>query len=185
MRSEGGVPKRGGVEEVPACQRGVLSARWARVVDSWERVGMMERFSKICREDGRTREMIYGEMVVKWIISQGIHMGNRSRDEHQTSLNPYHPIINTHPISPRYLVSLSPSNPPRSARNKPTRPPHLASLGSEFSLMTEYAQCVKMLGNGRLEAKCQDGETRLGQIRGQMRKKVCCSEHASEASGRG
>jgi hypothetical protein len=36
----------------------------------------------------------------------------------------------------------------------------------------EYAQCVKMLGNGRLEAKCQDGETRLGQIRGQMRKKV-------------
>jgi hypothetical protein len=29
-----------------------------------------------------------------------------------------------------------------------------------------------MLGNGRLEAKCQDGETRLGQIRGQMRKKV-------------
>lgn len=30
-----------------------------------------------------------------------------------------------------------------------------------------------MLGNGRLEAKCQDGETRLGQIRGQMRKKVC------------
>jgi translation initiation factor 1A len=36
----------------------------------------------------------------------------------------------------------------------------------------EYAQVVKMLGNGRLEAKCQDGETRLGQIRGQMRKKV-------------
>lgn len=30
-----------------------------------------------------------------------------------------------------------------------------------------------MLGNGRLEAKCQDGETWLGQIRGQMRKKVC------------
>lgn len=39
----------------------------------------------------------------------------------------------------------------------------------------EYAQCVKMLGNGRLEAKCQDGETRLGQIRGQMRKKVSLS----------
>ncbi|KAI9632251.1 uncharacterized protein MKK02DRAFT_20713, partial [Dioszegia hungarica] len=36
----------------------------------------------------------------------------------------------------------------------------------------EYAQVVKMLGNGRLEAKCQDGETRLGQIRGQMRKKI-------------
>ena len=29
-----------------------------------------------------------------------------------------------------------------------------------------------MLGNGRLEAKCQDGESRLCQIRGQMRKKV-------------
>ncbi|RXK38230.1 translation initiation factor eIF-1A [Tremella mesenterica] len=29
-----------------------------------------------------------------------------------------------------------------------------------------------MLGNGRLEAKCQDGETRLAQIRGQMRKKI-------------
>ncbi|CAD6589215.1 MAG: Translation initiation factor 1A [Tremellales sp. Tagirdzhanova-0007] len=36
----------------------------------------------------------------------------------------------------------------------------------------EYAQVIKMLGNGRIEAKCQDGETRLGQIRGQMRKKV-------------
>ncbi|WWC99054.1 translation initiation factor eIF-1A [Kwoniella sp. B9012] len=36
----------------------------------------------------------------------------------------------------------------------------------------EYAQVVKMLGNGRLEAKCLDGETRLAQIRGQMRKKV-------------
>lgn len=40
---------------------------------------------------------------------------------------------------------------------------------------SEYAQVVKMLGNGRLEAKCQDGETRLGQIRGQMRKKVSLS----------
>lgn len=29
-----------------------------------------------------------------------------------------------------------------------------------------------MLGNGRVEAKCQDGETRLAQIRGQMRKKA-------------
>ncbi|KAK1920927.1 eukaryotic translation initiation factor 1A, X-chromosomal [Papiliotrema laurentii] len=36
----------------------------------------------------------------------------------------------------------------------------------------EYAQVLKMLGNGRIEAKCQDGETRLAQIRGQMRKKV-------------
>ncbi|WVQ94689.1 translation initiation factor eIF-1A [Kwoniella sp. CBS 9459] len=36
----------------------------------------------------------------------------------------------------------------------------------------EYAQVLKMLGNGRIEAKCLDGETRLAQIRGQMRKKV-------------
>lgn len=42
----------------------------------------------------------------------------------------------------------------------------------ELADKLEYAQVVKMLGNGRLEAKCQDGETRLGQIRGAMRKKV-------------
>jgi translation initiation factor 1A len=29
-----------------------------------------------------------------------------------------------------------------------------------------------MLGNGRLEAKCFDGKTRLCHIRGKMRKKV-------------
>ncbi|KAL1410294.1 Translation initiation factor 1A [Vanrija albida] len=44
--------------------------------------------------------------------------------------------------------------------------------GFVLTRAAEYAQVVKMLGNGRLEAKCQDGETRLGQIRGQMRKKV-------------
>ena len=48
----------------------------------------------------------------------------------------------------------------------------------------EYAQCVKMLGNGRLEAKCQDGETRLGQIRGQMRKKVCQARPLGRLIGR-
>lgn len=37
---------------------------------------------------------------------------------------------------------------------------------------TEYGQVVKMLGNGRLDVKCQDGEMRTGQIRGQLRKKV-------------
>lgn len=37
---------------------------------------------------------------------------------------------------------------------------------------TEYAQVLKMLGNGRLEAKCFDGQKRLGHIRGKMRKKV-------------
>lgn len=37
----------------------------------------------------------------------------------------------------------------------------------------EYAQVIKMLGNGRLEAQCFDGEKRLAHIRGKMRKKVC------------
>ncbi|KAL2110507.1 hypothetical protein VUR80DRAFT_1109 [Thermomyces stellatus] len=36
----------------------------------------------------------------------------------------------------------------------------------------EYAQVVKMLGNGRLEASCMDGVKRLGNIRGKLRKKV-------------
>ena len=37
---------------------------------------------------------------------------------------------------------------------------------------TEYALVVKMLGNGRLEANCFDGVTRLGLIRGKLRKRV-------------
>ena len=41
-----------------------------------------------------------------------------------------------------------------------------------IALYTEYAQVVRMLGNGRLEAYCFDGVTRLGHIRGKMRKKV-------------
>ncbi|KAL1882076.1 hypothetical protein VTK73DRAFT_2485 [Phialemonium thermophilum] len=36
----------------------------------------------------------------------------------------------------------------------------------------EYAQVVKMLGNGRLEAMCFDGVKRLAHIRGKLRKKV-------------
>ncbi|KAI7818759.1 hypothetical protein BC939DRAFT_401053, partial [Gamsiella multidivaricata] len=36
----------------------------------------------------------------------------------------------------------------------------------------EYAQVLKMLGNGRVEAQCFDGEKRLAHIRGKMRKKV-------------
>ncbi len=36
----------------------------------------------------------------------------------------------------------------------------------------EYAQVVKMLGNGRLEATCFDGVSRLCHIRGKLRKKV-------------
>lgn len=38
----------------------------------------------------------------------------------------------------------------------------------------EYAQVTKMLGNGRLEAMCFDGNKRLCHIRGKLRKKVCC-----------
>jgi len=36
----------------------------------------------------------------------------------------------------------------------------------------EYAQVIKMLGNGRVEAQCYDGVKRLGIIRGSMRKRV-------------
>lgn len=36
----------------------------------------------------------------------------------------------------------------------------------------EYAQVLRMLGNGRLEAYCFDGIKRLCHIRGKMRKKV-------------
>ncbi|XP_027044125.1 eukaryotic translation initiation factor 1A, Y-chromosomal-like [Pocillopora verrucosa] len=36
----------------------------------------------------------------------------------------------------------------------------------------EYAQVLKMLGNGRLEALCFDGAKRLCHIRGKLRKKV-------------
>mmetsp|Transcript_9710 Transcript_9710/g.11654 ORF Transcript_9710/g.11654 Transcript_9710/m.11654 type:complete len:203 (-) Transcript_9710:63-671(-) len=36
----------------------------------------------------------------------------------------------------------------------------------------EYAQVMRMLGNGRLEAFCFDGTKRLCHIRGKMRKKV-------------
>lgn len=36
----------------------------------------------------------------------------------------------------------------------------------------EYAKVLKMLGNGRLEANCVDGQIRLCHIRGKLRKKV-------------
>jgi translation initiation factor 1A len=38
--------------------------------------------------------------------------------------------------------------------------------------VSEYAQVLKMLGNGRLEALCFDGSKRLAHIRGKLRKKV-------------
>lgn len=40
-------------------------------------------------------------------------------------------------------------------------------------ILTEYAQVIKMLGNGRLEAMCFDNTKRLAHIRGKLRKKVC------------
>ena len=40
----------------------------------------------------------------------------------------------------------------------------------------EYAQVIKMLGNGRLEAYCFDGIRRQCHIRGKLRKKVCTLE---------
>ncbi len=36
----------------------------------------------------------------------------------------------------------------------------------------EYAQVMRMLGNGRLEAQCFDGVKRLAHIRGKLQKKV-------------
>jgi len=41
-----------------------------------------------------------------------------------------------------------------------------------FGKRPEYAQVLKMLGNGRLTAQCVDGVQRLCHIRGKMRKKV-------------
>ena len=37
---------------------------------------------------------------------------------------------------------------------------------------TEYAQVIRMLGNGRVEAYCFDGINRLCHIRGKLRKKA-------------
>ena len=52
--------------------------------------------------------------------------------------------------------------------------PHLLFDWSrtDHDFRAEYAQVVKMLGNGRLEALCFDGEKRLAHIRGKLRKKV-------------
>ena len=36
----------------------------------------------------------------------------------------------------------------------------------------EYAQVVRLLGNGRIEANCMDGKKRLCTIRGSMRQRV-------------
>lgn len=46
------------------------------------------------------------------------------------------------------------------------------ALSKHFGPCAEYAQVLRMLGNGRLEAMCIDGTKRLCHIRGKMRKKV-------------
>jgi initiation factor 1A len=61
----------------------------------------------------------------------------------------------------------------RTVKVRPLPSPHLTPLlTNRLSSRTEYAQVTKMLGNGRLQAQCFDGETRLAHIRGKMRKKV-------------
>ena len=51
-----------------------------------------------------------------------------------------------------------------------------------YTLSIEYAQVVRMLGNGRLEAQCFDGQKRLCHIRGKMRKKVWVNQVRIEFS---
>ena len=41
----------------------------------------------------------------------------------------------------------------------------------DISQMQEYAQIVKAYGNGRFEANCFDGKTRLAHARGNLKKK--------------
>lgn len=48
----------------------------------------------------------------------------------------------------------------------------IGSYLTPLIMFAEYAQVTKMLGNGRLEAQCFDGEKRLAHIRGKLRKKV-------------
>ncbi len=46
------------------------------------------------------------------------------------------------------------------------------NIDARSDFLAEYAQVLRMLGNGRLEAHCMDGVKRLCHIRGKMRKKV-------------
>lgn len=46
------------------------------------------------------------------------------------------------------------------------------TLSLPIFCILEYAQVLKMLGNGRLNAFCFDGKQRLCHIRGKLRKKV-------------
>ena len=49
---------------------------------------------------------------------------------------------------------------------------HSPAVNLPCTVVAEYAQVLRMLGNGRLEAMCIDGTKRLCHIRGKMRKKV-------------
>jgi translation initiation factor 1A len=62
---------------------------------------------------------------------------------------------------------------PKPAKKKP----HASKAAKSAELVLrqpgqEYAQAGRMLGNGRLEALCFDGRTRLAHIRGKMVKRV-------------
>lgn len=65
---------------------------------------------------------------------------------------------------------------PKSSKKKPKAASKAARTKSaELPLREpgqEYAQAGRMLGNGRLEAACFDGQNRLGHIRGKMLKRV-------------
>lgn len=67
-------------------------------------------------------------------------------------------------LHPPPLLLLSPSI--------KTDPSILPCFTKHSTRYTEYAQVLKMLGNGRVEAQCFDGTKRLAHIRGKMRKKV-------------
>ena len=71
-------------------------------------------------------------------------------------------------------VSLNSRKMVRTCRNLMARRMLPNTSNPRFCELTgqEYAQVVKMLGNGRCECFCFDGVTRLGHIRGKMRKKV-------------
>ncbi|KAJ9623148.1 Translation initiation factor 1A [Taxawa tesnikishii (nom. ined.)] len=70
-------------------------------------------------------------------------------------------------------TSHHPASTPPEAGGEALLSPNLLSWGIPTdTLSTEYAQVLKMLGNGRLEAMCFDGEKRLAHIRGKLRKKV-------------
>ena len=59
----------------------------------------------------------------------------------------------------------------KGAQRKTNRGPQKRELEYKDDCQ-EYAQVVKILGNSRCRVQCFDGVSRLGHIRGNMRKKV-------------